>query len=148
MRGVGARRDKATVERREWVRWSSTALAVANRGTGRRRRIGSMVNGWLDPVPVRRSVRLMVLLVLGLSLFVAGWSMVGASPGPASAAEESGERPAGLVVRVARGESLWVISRRVLPRHNPRVGVEMLKTANALSDDRLQVGQLLRVPAE
>lgn len=148
IRGIGARRDRAAVERREWARWSSAALAVANRRAERRWRVRWVARGWLGPVAIRRSVGLAVLVVFGLSVMVAGWSMVGASPGPASAAEETGERPAGMVVRVAPGESLWVISRRALPRQDPRVGVELLKSANSLSSDRLQVGQLLRIPAE
>lgn len=134
LRSGGSRLAWDVGDRREWARWSNSALSVANRQPGRTTR--------------RRSVRLVFTLIASAVVAAVGLWAAGVAFAPASAAGDSGEHAVGLFVQVERGESLWVIASRTLPRLDPWAGVEALKRANGLSSDRLQVGQLLRIPVE
>lgn len=56
------------------------------------------------------------------------------------------ETPAVSMVTVRPGDSLWTVAQRVMPEHDPRQAVEMLRQANGMKGSALTPGQQLRVP--
>jgi len=85
-----------------------------------------------------------VVIVTLLALLLCAAFLMGRSG--ASAATDTGARPAYTQTTVQPGETLWAVAKRVAPAHDPRALVDEIRSLNHLASGTLTVGQQLLVP--
>lgn len=126
-------------------------IALPHLGTSRPTRRRARRLSAVPPLPARRTAkasvhltrrgRLLVLLLLALTLLA-----VVSVGRVALSAEGTGAAPAPRATVVQPGDTLWSVSRRVAPEHDPRQVILALQQLNGLSGGEIRPGQVLLLP--
>lgn len=104
---------------------------------------GTSSRGTVRPAPAaNRRLGALERLIVALAVAVLALALV------APALADGREPPCGtMLVRVARGDSVWSIARSVSGGGDPRGTVRTIRELNGLDDATLVEGTLIRVPA-